>query len=167
MSSPLQSSRGWQALLPVALLAPLAAACAASSEQLVPMPSQDVTLSRPDLCRIYVLRAAQPMGAVRTMRVFDQDREIGTLAGDEYLCWERPPGRALLRVVYEGPRIDRGELEDLYDLQADAGSVHYLGVGLLRVNEPEALGDRRGSPRLHPLGATEGRKLVEESEPSD
>lgn len=147
--------------------ATLVVACASGSEQLVPLPSQAVELSRPELCRIYVFRSSQMMGSIRSMHVFDQDEEIGTLSGDEYLCWERPPGRLLLRALYEGPRIDRGELESIYDLKAEAGSVYYLSVGLLRESEDGAiggLGDKRGTPKLQPLSAEEGRKLLRESE---
>ncbi len=156
------------ALLRCALLAgtALAVACASHSEQLVPLPSQTVELSRPDLCRIYVFRSSQLMGVVRSMRIFDQGREIGTLTGGEYLCWERPAGRILLTAVYEGPEIDRGELEDLYDLTAEAGSVHYLAVSLLRKGEHTAMGDKLGSPRLQPLSAEEGRALAHQSEPA-
>lgn len=146
--------------------ATLLAACAAGSEQLVSMPSQEVELTRPELCRIYVFRSSQVMGSTRTMRVFDQETEIGTLGGDEYLCWERAPGRVLLSAVYHGPRIDRGEQDDVFDLQTEAGKVYYLNVSLLTESEHTAYGDKRGAPRLVRVNAEEGRKLLEESDPA-
>lgn len=158
--------RPW-GLLRCALLALLATACAASSLQLVPRPPQDVALSRPELCRIYVFRTSMAMGSVRTMRVYDQDLEIGSVAGGEYLCWERPAGHTLLRVVYEGPEIDRGELEELYDMQVASGSVKYFTVGLKRTSEHNAMamGEKRGSPEFQLLSDEEGRKLLADSKP--
>ena len=146
-------------------LAAACAACASASEQLVPFPSQSVELSRPELCRIYVFRSSQAIGAVRSMRVFDQDREIGTLNGNDYLCWERGPGRALLRLVYEGPAINRGEQEDLFDLKAEAGSVLYFEADVRQTSEFAAHGENRGSPELTPLSAEQGRELLKTSKP--
>jgi len=150
----------------ILVVAALAAACASGSKQLVDLPSQEVELTRPDLCRIYVLRSSQLMGAVRTMRVFDQDQEIGTLGTDEYLCWERPAGRTLVRALYEGPEIDRGDQDDLYDLQAEAGTVVYLSVSLLTETEPLVSGGGRGSPKLKRLSREEGRDLVKHGSPA-
>ena len=143
-----------------------AAACSATSEQRVPLPSQDVELTRPELCRIYVFRSPQVMGTVRTLRVFDADTEIGCLAGDEYLCWERPAGRTLLRAVYEGPRIDRGEQEDVYDFTAVAGTVLHFVVGLRTESEHTAYGKKRGSPLLQPVDATQGKEMLKGAKPA-
>jgi hypothetical protein len=146
--------------------AALAAACAASSKQLVPMPPQDVELSHPELCRVYVFRSSQVMGSPRTLQVFDGETEIGKLAGDEYLCWERPAGRSLQRVYYDGPRLTAGEREQLLDLQAAPGSVHYFGISLRRTSEQKAHGGTIGSPRLESLSADEGRELLKQTKPA-
>lgn len=152
----------WLALLLCAALA----ACAAGSAQRVPLPAQDVELTRPELCRIYVFRSAQLMGRVRTLRVYDQDLEIGTLAGDEYLCWERPAGRTLIRAVYDGPKVDRGQQEDLYDFTAQAGAVQYFVVALRTESEHTAYGKKRGSPLFSPISAAEGQALVQGTKPA-
>jgi hypothetical protein len=68
--------------------------------------------------------------------------------------------------VYEGPRIDRGEQEDLYDFTAEAGRVQYFVVGLRQESEHTAFGKKRGSPLLQPVGATEGRELLESTRPA-
>jgi hypothetical protein len=148
-------------------VAALASACSAPSGQLVPMPSQDVELSRPELCRIYVARSSQPMGALREMRVFDGDTEIGSVDGGEYLCWERTPGRIVVRALYEGPALDRGEQEEMFDLQAEAGGVYYFTVELAKTSDMTTGGEKRGSPQLVALSRERGRELLAGSSPVD
>jgi hypothetical protein len=159
----LVSARAW---LLVALACLGAAACGATSEQRVPLPSQEIELTRPELCRIYVFRSRQPMGSARELRIYDQDTEIGSLAGDEYLCWERPAGHTLIRAVYEGPEIDRGQQEDLYDFTAVSGAVQYFVVGLRKESEHTAFGKKRGSPLLTPVDVAEGRELRRTTKPA-
>ncbi len=143
-------------------------ACAADSYQRVPLPSQTVELADPAHCRVYVARSSQVRGAIRELRVYDGDTEIGCLGPGDYLCWERAPGRSLLRVVYEGPEIDRGDLEELQDFSAGAGEVRYFAVTLKRGGEDVvAFGKKTGSPLLQPLTAQEGRKLVSECDPAE
>jgi hypothetical protein len=144
----------------------LVSACGAPSQQLVPLPPQDVELSRPELCRIYVIRSSQPMGAVREMRVFDGDTEIGSVGSGEYVCWERTPGRTLLRALYEGPTIDRGDQDDMVDLQAEAGTVHYFTVELEKTSDMSSLGEKRGSPQLVAMSRERGRELLAGSGPA-
>jgi hypothetical protein len=157
-------------LLPALLLACLAllTGCAAGSAQIVPMPSQETELADPSRCRVYVFRDEQPLGRSRVMRVHDQRVEIGTVSGGEYLCWERLPGRGIVRLQYEGPKIDRGELEALYDLQAEAGGVVYLSASLRTTSEHSAmsLGEKRGSPVLERLDERAGRERLSRSAPA-
>lgn len=149
-------------LLPVAAVA---SACGAPSGQLVPMPAQDVELSRSELCRIYVIRSSQPMGALRVMRVFDGDTEIGSVDGGQYLCWERTPGRIVVRALYEGPTLDRGQQEEMVDLRAEAGNVYYFTVELEKTSDMSSQGEKRGSPQLVPLARERGRELLADSSP--
>ncbi len=131
------------------------------------MPPQDVALSRPELCRIYVFRSTQLMGSARELTIHDQDTEIGSLAGDEYLCWERPAGRTLLSAVYRGPAIDRGEQEDVFDFSAEAGQVQYFVIALRKESEHTSFGKKRGSPLLEAVSAEEGRELLRHTRPAE
>jgi len=151
----------------LALLALAACAgCGATSEQVVPMPAQDVEVSSPELCRIYVVRSSQLLGSIRTLTIYDQEREIGSLSGDEFLCWEREPGRMLLRAVYEGPEIDRGDQEDLLDVIVAPGEVRHFFVGLRKESEHTAEGKKRGSPLFEALSSEEGRSMVRDASPA-
>ena len=144
-----------------AALALLASSCrGTSSYQSLPMPPQDVAVSRPDLARIYVMREGQARGRVRAVRVEDGDREIGALDQDEYLCWERAPGRTLLSFFYEGARIDGGDLEGIYSLDAAPGGVYYLTVHIDRLADAPELRARSGHPDIELLEASAGREAV-------
>ena len=137
--------------LVVSLILASLSACASSSVQNVPMPSQAVPLSRSDVCRIYVTRKSDVRGSLRSVRVFDGDAEIGTINADQYLCWERAPGRTLLRLYYEGVSIGVGETEGLIDLRAEAGHRYVYGIGLSysdRKPEAELLSERDAAELL-------------------
>ena len=126
-------------LVPLILaLGVVLAACKSASYQWLPLPPQDVELSRPDLARVYVLRDAQLRGKVRNVRVFQGPNEVGSIGAGSYLCWERRPGRSLVRLIYEGPVIDGGEMEGVLDLQCAAGEVYYYVVKLNHVGKPHA-----------------------------
>jgi len=121
------------------------AGCASSSVQNVPMPSQAVPLTSRDVARVYVARKSDVRGSLRSVRVFDGDKEIGTINTDDFLCWERAPGRTLLRCYYEGVSIGVGDTEGLIDLRAEAGHRYVYGIGLSysdRKPEAELLSDR-------------------------
>jgi hypothetical protein len=138
------------ALLPVLLL-PLA--CASSAVQLVPFPSQDVPVTRPDLARIYVLRDDARVLQDRPVKIFDGEREIGTLDNGTYLCWERPGGRTLARAYFGAMDPSRGQLEGIASLDCAAGTVSYYKVVVSR---------EEGRPSIEAVGPDEGRKLVSE-----
>lgn len=110
------------------LLAATLVACASDSYQRVPMPSQDVELSSPSMCRIYVLRMPQMKGAIREMRIQEDENEIGYIGSDSYVCWERSPGRSLVVLTYEGTILSKDDRQSMIDVQAQAGEVHYYGV---------------------------------------
>lgn len=104
------------------------AACSAPSSQFVPMPSQDVEVSSPSVSRIYVMRMPQVKGAFRDLRVKENEREIGTVGSQSYVCWERPPGRSLVVVTYEGTAFEKDDRESMIDVQAEAGHAYYYGI---------------------------------------
>src|SRR6185369_787116 len=113
------------ALLPILLAF---GACSAPSSQFVPMPSQDVEVSSPAVSRIYVLRMPQVKGAFRDLRVKENEHEIGNIGGQSYVCWERPPGRSLVVVTYEGTVFEKDDRESMIDVQAEAGQAYYYGI---------------------------------------
>ena len=73
------------------LSAALAACTSTPSRQSVPRPPQDVEITSSEVTRIYVARASQGRGKLRHVLVFENEREIGVIGPDEYLCWERRP----------------------------------------------------------------------------
>src|SRR5262245_23827971 len=116
---------------PPLLAAALAAAlfldaCRAGSYQTRPLPSQSVEVSRPDVARVYMMREGQLRGKIRDVRVEDADQDIGILDQGEFLCWERPPGRTLLTVVFESGVMEGGGHEALFSLDAEPGRAYYL-----------------------------------------
>ena len=105
-------------------------ACAADSYQRVPAPAQDVEVTSPAVARIYILRMPQHLGRIRSVSVRDDELEIGRVARNDYLCWERAPGRSLVTLTYEGAEIDGGGKQGLIDLQCAAGEVCYYGLSI-------------------------------------
>lgn len=144
-------------LLLLALLA--VPACRSGSFQSAPLPPQDVAVSD-GLTRIYVARDSQARGKVRAIRVSDGEREIGVIGSDEYLCWDRLPGRTLLSFIYEGPAIDGGNLEGLLSLEAERGQTYYVQVYLERKSEDPELRARSGRPEATLLTAEEGKAMI-------
>ncbi len=105
-------------------------ACAASSYQKVPVPSQSVEVSSPSVSRIYVIRLPQAKGLFRALRVKEDEHEIGQIGSDKYICWERDPGRSLVVVTYEGTALAKDDRESMIDVQAEAGQVYYYGISV-------------------------------------
>ncbi len=104
------------------------AACTGPSSQFVPMPSQDVEVSSPAVSRIYVMRMPQVKGTFRDLRVKENERDIGSIGSQSYVCWERPPGRSLVVVTYEGTMFEKDDRESMIDVQAEAGHAYYYGI---------------------------------------
>jgi hypothetical protein len=140
-----------------ALLLLLAAACAGTSEQRVPFPSQDVTTTSPDVTRIYFLRDGGPVLQNRPIKVLENDREIGELTSGTYLCWERAPGRMVARAFYESLDPGRGKLEGIGDLNCHAGRAHYFNVTIAR---------EWAKPTVTEIDPEEGRKLIAQRKPA-
>jgi hypothetical protein len=115
------------------------------------MPPQSLAVSRPDVCRIYVLRDSDVRGSLRSVHVFDADTEIGTIDEDEYLCWERAPGKTLVRLYYEGVGIGVGTQEGLLDFRGEAGQRYVYSIGLSypdRKPEPVLLTGKEASETI-------------------
>lgn len=154
-------------LLLAVLLAVAASSCAAlTSEQLVPRPSQEVALSGPEVCRLYIARAAQTRGALRPVRVIEDEREIGVIRAGDYLCWERQPGQRILRLIFEGRTIDSGAVETVVASDGVAGEVLYFQIGLgVGAGEPDRV-DNRDKPFVTMLSAEDGRALIADRSPA-
>jgi hypothetical protein len=129
------------------------AACAAPSSQFVPLPSQDVEVSSSAVSRIYVMRLPQVKGAFRDLRVKENEREIGSLGGQSFVCWERPPGRSLVVVTYEGTAFSKDDRESMIDVQAEAGQAYYYGI---------TVDDAWNKAVVQLLDRDEGRKVLQE-----
>ena len=142
--------------LPIVALLAVLASCTAESYQKVPRPDLSMDVSRPGAARVYVVRDNQARGTIRSIRVYESQKEIGSLSKGSYLCWERQPGRSLLKLVYEGPAIDGGEHEALLELDLAAGETGYCVV--------HVDGDGKPVAKLHP--ADEALGLLESREPA-
>ena len=140
----------------VLLLAALGLSCAAESYQKVPRPDLSVDVTAPSVARVYVVRDDQVRGKIRSIRVYDGQKEIGTIAPGAFLCWERQPGRSVMKLVYEGPVVDGGEKEALVDLPLTAGQVSYC---IVRV-------DSKGKPVAGLHSADEAVGLIESRSPA-
>src|SRR5262245_21876750 len=133
------------------LLGALLGACATASYQTRPMPPQNVEVSRPEVARVYLMREGQMRGKVRSVRVEDGDTDIGALDQNEFLCWERAPGRTLITVNYEGGPFEGGQA--LESLDAEAGHAYYLVVHLDRHSDKPELSPRGGQPEIEQVSA--------------
>jgi len=111
--------------------AAIAASCAGPSRQLAPMPDPKSAV-RADSTRIYVGRREQTAGSWRNVRVFDNDREIGVLGQDEYMCWDRPASRGAARFIFEGFGFDQKAVEGFCELPPEPGATVYLGITIDR-----------------------------------
>jgi len=111
--------------------AAVATSCAGPSRQLAPMPDPKSAV-RADSTRIYVGRREQTAGSWRNVRVFDNDREVGVLGVDEYMCWDRPAKRGVARFIFEGLGFDQDAIESVCELPAEPGATVYLGITIDR-----------------------------------
>ena len=150
----------------VLIVAALSACSSTGSRQFVPLPSEDVELTRPDLCRIYIARGSQARGSWRPVVVMEDERKIGVLGSGGYLCWERAPGSRVLRLIFEGRAIDSGDVETVASSDGVAGQVLYYQVGLgVEADDPDTF-DPRDKPRLTVLTPAQGRALIAERQPA-
>jgi hypothetical protein len=135
----------------------LSAACNASSHQQVPMPSQDVVVTRPDLTRIYIVREDMARGHKAPILVLDGELEIGKVTQGTYLCWERPGGRTVGRAFYQAMDPSKGNIEGVFVLDCAAGGAYFFNAAVDRDG---------GKPMVVPLDAKEGRELVAKRRPA-
>jgi hypothetical protein len=134
------------------------AGCSASSHQRVPLPAQDVTVTRPDLARVYLIRDDANVLHGGAILVYDGDLEIGALSKGTFLCWERAGGRTLGRAFYDAVDPSKGHVEGVVDLDCPAGRAYYFKVMIDREG---------GKPVVVPLAPEEGRSLVAERRPAN
>ena len=99
-----------------------------------------------------MVRGEHARGALQSVRVLENDVEIGMVGGDEYLCWDRAAGaRGVGRAFYEGVGRTVGTDEAVFDLPRDGGSTTYFEIRIQR-------DDRK--PVIEKLTAEAGRALV-------
>lgn len=135
----------------------LAAACRSVPEQKVPLPAQDVIVTRPDLTRIYFVREDTVGLHYKPIEVLDGDTEIGELTPGTFLCWERAPGRTLGRAFYKSIDPSKGQIEGVADLDCTAGRAFYFNVKVDREG---------GKPVVVLLDPAEGKHLVASRTPA-
>ena len=119
-------------------------------------PDQRVALEDPAACRIYVTRDTTKIRRNIKIAIFDGDTRIGSLVGGDFLCWERRPGRFLLRTLARSNLIEDDE-EALLSLDTEVGGVYYCEVGI------EVLD---GALVFQELAAEAGRERVAGSKPA-
>ena len=95
------------------------------------MPAENSAVQS-DSTRIYVGRRDQTSGSWQNVRVFDNDREIGVLHDDNYLCWDRRAQQGVARIIFEGLGFDEDAVESVCELPAEPGGTVYLGVTIIR-----------------------------------
>ena len=138
-------------LLVAAGLALLAGACASFATQLVPLPDQNLRLEDHRGARVYLVREGELPSGIKRMRVFDGARLIGYFGDNEWLCWERPPGRMILRTIAMKTLPDSPEVESRIVQELAAGDVAFVGMRVSAVDQNAVL-------RL--IDEDEGRELT-------
>ena len=149
-AKPRAPAAPWTAL--VCALATLCAACAASSYQRIPVPRQDVEVTSPAVSRLYVLRLPEAKGYYRNVGVDEDMTEIGRIGNDEYLCWERPPGRTLLTLTIEPVELAGGKPTQVFvDAKCEPGRAYYYAISVSAA---------WSKPEVRELEPTEARSLL-------
>jgi hypothetical protein len=75
-------------------LAVFAAGCA-SNLQFARIPDLKARVEDPSKGRVYLIRPSA-MGAAASMEVWDSNVHVGNTGAKSFLCWERPPGEAIV-----------------------------------------------------------------------
>jgi hypothetical protein len=130
-------------LAPVALLS----ACTGAGYQSVPRPAGNVSA---ELCRVYIAREDTVAGSIRSVRVFDGDTEIGLIAEDEFLCWDRRPVRGVGRLFFEGVGL-QSSVENVFDLPREPGTSSYFAIRVSR---------EQRKPEIERVSEAAGRALM-------
>ncbi len=144
-------------LLSAAASALLAAACASVTTQSVPLPDPASVVAA-DLCRVYVLREGELIGSLKDVRIYDGEREVGSLTEGGFLCWDRRAIRGVGRAVFAGYTLDGGPVESVFDLPRQGGSTSWLVISLRS-------GDRK--PQIQAVDEKHGRELVGARKPAE
>jgi hypothetical protein len=130
----------------------------------VPRPPLDVEVTHPDVARVYVMREEELRGALQPLRVEEGDRAIGVIDRNEFLCWERRPGRTVLSLVHEGRAIEGGDVPSVFALDAEPGRAYYLLVTLDRgEHDPD---QTPGRPEVEIVDPEQGRRMLESRTPA-
>lgn len=134
----------------------LLSACAAASWQAVARPDPDDPIPAGH-ARVVVVRTGV-LGSLREVRIWDEQREIGALGGDGWICWDRVARRGVGRALFEGYAADGGPVESLFDLPREPGTTTWAVLGLRS-------GDRKPVAEL--VTPEEGRALIAERDPAE
>ncbi|MCZ6596643.1 MAG: hypothetical protein O7B99_03290 [Planctomycetota bacterium] len=140
----------------------LVTSCVGSSVQHVARPDLSVELEDLGKCRIYYVRTGGLYGSRMIVHVYHGDKQIGSIRDGDFLCWERRPGRTLVKVELEKREIEQRvggmkSTESFLDLLCEPGEVYYCGIDL------QMAGAR---PKISLLSEKEGRELVSDQSPA-
>ena len=124
-------------VLPV--LAALTAACASFATQLVPLPDQSLRVEDLRSARVYLVHEGTVPEGIRRMRILDGARLIGYFGEAKWLCWERPPGRMILRAIAMKSMPDSPEVESRIAQGLAARDVVFVGMRVPSVDEHAVL----------------------------
>ena len=144
-----------RSLASVALFA-LLSACAGAGHQNIPRPDENSPVSS-DRCRVYIARQDVAAGSVRQVRVLDGEAEIGSIAEDEYLCWERRPERGIGTLYFDGFAPALKEVENVFDLPRQAGTTTWFAIEIPHAGR---------QPQIKELSPLEGRALIAQRKPA-
>ena len=87
-------------VIPCALVLIMNLCSCTTTVQMVSFPDQSKTIDDPEKCRVYVINSQDP-AIPQSPNIYDGKQLIGHFGGgDNYLCWERPPGEMLISSPY-------------------------------------------------------------------
>jgi len=129
-------------------LALFVAGCA-SNVQFVKIPNLQQRVEDPTKGRIYLIRPSV-MGAAASLEVWDGKQHIGNTGSQSFLCWERPPGEAIIS--------GREENVSTVPVWVQANEVYYI-FQHLRVGWVQARNE------LEVIPAIEATKLLKKCKP--
>ena len=113
-----------RSLLLVGVLVGMGTGCA-TTKQVVPLPDQSRVTADPNKSRIYVLRHTGKIGGAQPATVWDGPEKIGSTGPNGYLCWERDPGDATIRVLWPAAPIP-----GTFPIKCEKGQTYFIKHGL-------------------------------------
>jgi hypothetical protein len=93
--------------------------------QQAPLPAGEVKADQARVC-VYCI---DTLGGIPA-RISDGDTVIGELANRGYLCWDRPPGKAVLRAIRPHGRGIFGAAKAELPIEPSAGQTNYFQAGI-------------------------------------